>query len=89
MKRMACNNSRWKAANQSTYWKIRRRQTELIHKYRYMSLLMHCSVFYVALHPSNIHTSQTPESESLLSKKTLVFLAQDPWCVTTLLCCEL
>jgi len=26
MKRMACNNSRWKAANQSEYWKIRRRR---------------------------------------------------------------
>jgi len=22
MKRMACNNSRWKAANQSKYWRI-------------------------------------------------------------------
>jgi hypothetical protein len=27
MKRMACNNSRWKAANQSKDWRIRRQDT--------------------------------------------------------------
>ena len=28
MKKMACNNSRWKAANQSKDWRIRRRRTK-------------------------------------------------------------